>query len=263
MRAYLTIIDTRFRLFLQYRMVAFAGFGTQLFWGLIRMMIFAGFYHSTTAKQPMTYEETVTYIWLGQAFLVMLLFGIDGDIAVMIRSGGVAYELLRPVDLYSFWFCRIAAARAASMMLRAIPMFLFAGLFFGLQPPPDFVSGMVAAVAILCAFILSCALTMLLTISLFWTISGQGIADIMPVVTYVFSGMIVPLPFFPDWSQPILDALPFRGMADVPFRIYAGHIPSDQALPVIAGQICWIFVLVILGRLVLTRGLRRLVLQGG
>ena len=42
----------------------------------------------------------VTYVWLGQAFLLLTMLTIDGDLHAMIRTGNVAYELLRPVDLY-------------------------------------------------------------------------------------------------------------------------------------------------------------------
>ncbi|MCY3666395.1 MAG: ABC-2 family transporter protein [Gemmatimonadetes bacterium] len=36
------------------------------------------------------------------------------------------------------------------------------------------------------------------------------------------------MPLFPDAFQPILDFLPFRGLADTPFRLYMGHIPASQ-----------------------------------
>ena len=72
MKAYWAVLSARFRTLLQYRAAALAGLGTQVFWGLIRVMIFGAFYRSTTAPQPMTYPEVVTYVWLGQAFIRML-----------------------------------------------------------------------------------------------------------------------------------------------------------------------------------------------
>ena len=65
MTAYWAILSARFSSLLQYRAAAAAGFGTQLFWGFIRVMIFHAFYRSTTAAQPMEFPEVVTYIWLG------------------------------------------------------------------------------------------------------------------------------------------------------------------------------------------------------
>ena len=135
MRAYWAIISARFRMLLQYRAAAFAGMCTQVFWGLIRVMIFAGFYASVAESQPMTYEQVVTYVWLGQALLALLPWNVDAETKEMMRSGMVAYELLRPVDLYGYWYARTVATRVAPALLRSIPIFLLAGLFFGLSAP--------------------------------------------------------------------------------------------------------------------------------
>ncbi|MDE3000662.1 MAG: hypothetical protein OXU79_16440 [Gemmatimonadota bacterium] len=72
MKAYAAVISARFRMMLQYRAAAMAGLGTQVFWGLIRMMFFTAFYNSATAPQPMSLADVITYVWLGQALLGML-----------------------------------------------------------------------------------------------------------------------------------------------------------------------------------------------
>ena len=51
MRGYLALTAARFRVLLQYRAAAMAGIVTQLFWGLIRMMIFLAFYGSSSRAQ--------------------------------------------------------------------------------------------------------------------------------------------------------------------------------------------------------------------
>jgi ABC-2 type transport system permease protein len=75
--------------------------------------------------------------------------------------------------------------------------------------------------------------------------------------------MIIPLPLFPDWAQPIVRALPFAGLVDLPFRVFTGHIPTSALLPVLTHQLFWTIALVLIGRQLLSRGLRRIVVQGG
>ena len=263
MRAYWSFVSARFRMMLQYRAAAAAGFGTQLFWGLIRVMIFAAFYRSTAARQPMTYEQVVTYVWLSQATFALMPFGVDADVREMIRSGNVAYEMLRPLDLYGAWFCRALAWRAAATLLRAVPMFIVAGLFLGLQPPASVGAALAWALATLMALLLSCAMTSLSNISMLWTISGQGVAQLLPTAVYFLSGMVIPLPLLPDWLQSALAVLPFRGIIDTPLRLYMGHIPLAEAAPAFASQAVWILLLLAGGRALLARGKRRLVIQGG
>ena len=90
-----------------------------------------------------------------------------------------------------------------------------------------------------------------------------AIVSLAQASIFVFSGMIVPLPLFPDWSHPLLDVLPFRGLVDLPFRLYMGHIPAREVLGVLGHQLLWTAVLVVLGRCLLARGTRPLVVQGG
>ena len=268
---YRAVVSARYRMLLQYRAAAFAGLVTQCFWGGIRLMILAAFYAASTQAQPMSLSEVVAYIWLGQAFFGMLPWNIDEEFAQKVRDGSVAYDLLRPVDLYAFWYSHTLAYRTAPTTLRAIPLGLLAMLVlprlglaqWALGAPPSWVSGVLFGVSLVGAVALSTTITMLTHISLLWTVSAAGMDRIMPAVVTVFAGMVIPLPLFPDWAQPFLRWQPFRGLVDVPFRIYSGNIPPAVALLEIVSQGVWVGGLVWLGRVLLARGTRKLVVQGG
>ena len=260
---YFSMLTGRFRTLLQYRTAALAGVGTQIFWGVVRVMIFAAFYRSSSAPQPMTREEVITYIWLGQAALLLVMFNAEPEIAGMIRSGAVAYELTRPLDLYWLWFARCFSARAAPLLMRAVPILLLSGIFMGLQPPASVALGLLFIISIFLALLLAYAIVLIITMSLLWTISGEGISRLAPAMIFFFSGIVIPLPLFPQWMQPFIAAMPFRGLIDTPFRIYLGHMKSIEAASALAQQVGWIIAFIVIGRLILSRGVRRLVVQGG
>lgn len=263
MRGYAAVLSARFRTLIQYRAAALAGFGTQLFWGLLRMMIFTAFYGMNQKVYPLSREDTITYIWLGQAMLQLLPWSIDSDVRTMVRTGSVAYELLRPLDLYSLWYMRSLAARTAPTLLRCVPMFVVAGLFFGLRPPPSPACGIAWILTTAGALLLGCAIATLMSVTIVWTVSGEGIVRLVPPAVYILSGMLIPLPLLPQSLQPVLNFLPFRGLMDTPFRMYLGHIPPSQ-LPLILGhQLAWTAVLIALGRWMMARSVRHLVVQGG
>ena len=263
MRAYGAVLSANVRTLLQYRAAAIAGFTTQIFWGLIRVMIFQAFFRSSTAAQPMTVDEVVTYIWLGQAFIMLLPWNTDREIHNLIRSGLVSYELLRPVDLYNLWFSRALAFRTAPTLLRAIPLLTLALLFFGMGRPASPAAGVAFALSMVGALLISCAFTTLVNVTMMWTVSGQGAANMAGIAVTIFTGMLVPIPFFPEWAQTIIEVMPFRGIVDTPYRLYLGHIPTSEALFHLGHQLAWTAALVLIGRWVLSRGLRRLVVQGG
>jgi len=263
MRGYLTLFGARFRALLQYRAAAVAGLGTQFFWGLIRIMIFEAFYRSTATQQPMTLGEVVSYVWLSQAMFHLIPFRMDRETVAKIRDGSVAYELARPLDLYWTWYSRDLATRTAPTILRALPMIAITAAFFGLDLPSSWASLGSFLAALTGAVLLSTAITTLVSVTVMWTMSAYGVSSILLIAVMLFSGSYIPLPLFPDWAQGILNALPFRGVVDVPFRLWSGNIPPEQAPLLVAQQLAWTVALVAVGRLLMRRGTRRLVIQGG
>ncbi len=265
MKPYVALFRARCRVLLQYRAAAAAGFGTQLLFGLVRVMVLEAFYTHTRVEAPMSMAHAISYTWLTQAFFHLLPFTANPDPEVrdMMRTGHVAYELTRPIDLHGLWWTRQLAARTAPTLMRAVPMFIVALPFLGLQAPASLPSALAFTVTLLAAALLTSAFTTVLTATLMWTVSGDGIARMMPSLVAVGAGLVVPLPLFPSWAQPILSALPFRGMADEPFRLYLGDLPPSAMLLVLAKQLLWTAILVAIGRALVASGRRRLVVQGG
>jgi ABC-2 type transport system permease protein len=261
--AYRSFYAARFRTLLQYRGVAFGGMITQAFFGMIIVMVYEAFYRSTPAPQPMPLSQMRSYVWLGQAFLGMLPWNVEGEQRVMIRSGAVAYELLRPINLYSLWYARCLAWRTAPTLLRAVPIFMLALAFFGLLLPPSPASAAAWVLAMAGALLLGCAITTLLSIILMWTVSGEGITVLSCALVYILSGMSIPIPLMPDWLRPIVEILPFRGLIDTPFRLYLGHAPPSDLIPLLLHQLGWTAAIVLIGLAVMRRGLRRLSVFGG
>ncbi|MFW5841320.1 MAG: ABC transporter permease, partial [Planctomycetota bacterium] len=107
------------------------------------------------------------------------------------------------------------------------------------------------------------ALSVLMSVTLFWTISGEGINTMMVSAMFLLSGMIVPLPLMPEPLASIVAVLPFRAMGDVPFRLLTGVMPAGAVFGEWIFQLAWLAGLIVLGRLLLAMGLRRLVVQGG
>src|SRR5262249_11715317 len=169
-RAYLSAFRARFLLVMQYRAAAVSGFATQCWWGFIKVMVFAAFFHSTSADQPMTFAQAATYSWLGQAFLVFLPWSPDTEVAEMVRTGNVSYVRLRPLDPYFYWYGRAMAWTLARVVPRAIMMFTFAGLVipliglseWRLRPPPNLNQAILFIAAMTCVMLLSSAMVMLL-----------------------------------------------------------------------------------------------------
>jgi ABC-2 type transport system permease protein len=257
---------------MQYRAAAWAGVATQFFWGFIQLIVFFAFYESAGlngpgAEAPMSLSQLADYVWMRQAFLALvMLWSMDTELLDMIASGNVAYELTRPLSLYSFWFSRILAFRIARTTLRCFPIFIVAFLLpgdWGFNLPQDMEALALFIPALVLAALLATALSLLVCLLTFVTMSPLGARLLIGAVGEFLMGAYIPIPFMPSALQRVTAILPFRYTADFPFRVYSGSINGNEALLGIGMQVLWLLALICLGLWGFTASLKRLAIQGG
>jgi len=271
LRPYVAAFRASFLLMLQYRVAALAGFATQCWWGTIKIMVYAAFYDTAAAATSISLPNVVTYTWLGQAFLALLPWVADPEVGTSIRTGGVGYDRLRPLDTYGYWYARTLGWIVARALPRAVLMLLAAAIVLPLvgleawawRPP----SGAEAAVLFVPAFMLmvmlAVAVLMLANIVVAASLNERGVNAVLMPLVVVFSGSLVPLDFFPDTVRPFLHLQPLAGLVDIPFRIYFADISGIAAIEGLALQAGWTLVMIGLGRLVMARMMHHLDMQGG
>ena len=272
-RPYTAAFASRFLLMLQYRAAAFAGFMTQCWWGGIKVMVFAAFYESsaTAAAAPISLSQVITYTWLAQAFLALVPWGCDPDVALSARTGSVGYDRLRPVDTYCLWYARAGGWMTSRAVPRAALMFLLAGValpLLGLRewswaPPASLAQASLFVVSMALVVALSSAMVMLLNVAAVAILNDRGVNVLLSPFVIVLSGNLIPLAIFPDWMHFALFVQPFAGLVDIPFRIYSGNLLGGGAWAGIGLQAFWTVVLVAAGRAWIARVMRRLSMQGG
>ena len=104
MNAYFTVFRMRWKMELQYRGAVIGGVVCQVFFGLILVSLYRARYASKPQTMPI--EAVASYVWLQQAFFRMQLSS-DSELMDKIRTGGIAYDLCRPLDLYGYYYVRI------------------------------------------------------------------------------------------------------------------------------------------------------------
>ena len=138
MKTYLNYFKLRIMMFVQYKEAAIAGMSTQFFWGLMLVFIYMTLYENGGVSS-ISLKQITTYVWLGQAFYAFLsVRSMDSEICDSIRSGNVAYEIIRPYNLYYWWYIKIVAKRMANGLLRIFPVIIVASLIpepYGLSQP--------------------------------------------------------------------------------------------------------------------------------
>ena len=263
MKAYLSVFRMRLRMETQYRGAALGGIVCQIFFGLILIALYRALYAGTPQQLPLSH--VTTYVWLQQAFFRMLL-ATDADLMDKVRTGGIAYDLCRPLHLYGFYYARIMAQKLMGSLLRGLPMLIFASLLpegWGLSFPASLPALVLALLALILGLLCVSAMENITMGFTMRTLDPRGIQAMLNLLMMILCGNILPLTLFPDSWQRVITFLPYAQMLDAPIRLYTGEYVLSQAPRVILLQAFWTSVLVLAGCRLWQRNQRRLIIQGG
>ena len=204
-------------------------------------------------------------MWLQQAFFRLNLSS-EGGLYQAITTGGIAYELCRPLHPYPYWFMRDVATRFVSCSMRAVLMIPFALLIpapYNLSLPVSPLALLASLFALTLGICISSTSIQVLNAYIMRTLDVRGLSNIYSGCLFLFSGNLLPLTLFPESWQPILRTLPFSQVLDIPIRLYTGQLPISEMPTVILTQVIWLLGLILLGLWAWNANLKRLVVQGG
>ena len=122
----------------------------------------------------------------------------------------------------------------------------------GLQVTPA--SAAMAAGAILVANLLHFLSVFPIQLVAFWADNCWSLLVAHRLVALVFGGMMLPLTLFPSWSQPVLNALPFRYMFAFPVDVLLGRVSPGEVAAGLAIALGWCVAGAALSGIVWRRG---------
>jgi ABC-2 type transport system permease protein len=261
MRLFWEIARGGFRRYSTYRAATLAGVFTNTVFGFIQAFVFLAVYESRAEIGGFDAVDALTYVFVTQALLAPVDIFNTGmsEISDRIRTGDVVTDLYRPVDFQSYWLAVNLGRAAFQAIARGAPPFVIGALVFDLATPSGIATWAAFALSVVLAVIIGFGLSFTLALTGFWLLDTRGPFQLVGVVMQFLSGFIVPITFFPKWLEALSRALPFAAMAQVPVEVFLGR----SGLAALAGQAAWALALLGLGRLVLARATRRVVVQGG
>jgi ABC-2 type transport system permease protein len=199
------------------------------------------------------------------ALVVRLMTGawVIWEVNQEIKSGTLAFRLLRPVHPLLAYACENVAAMPLRVVL-SLPVALT--LLFtlgGSHLTRDPLLWALFPITVVGAWLITFLAMSIVGALAFWIESAGSVFEIWMGLFGVFSGYLVPLELFPGWVTQLARALPFRYMLAFPVEMIIGLESRSRALAELSVQ--WLFVgLLLLGALGAWRlGLRRFAAFGG
>jgi len=267
-RKYFPLLKSDVQAFFAYN----GAFFLYAFGSLFRAFIMLFFWKAVYDQNPgsmiagFTLNDMIVYIFISDIIGRSVYNGIDEEIAMEVKDGMIAINLVRPISYQWRMFFVATGHFAADFLFIALPIWIGFGIisYFTLGitlPSAGHFLLFIASFGL--SFILMFFFNLCFGFLAFVTTNIWGLANVKWNIINLFSGRVIPLAFFPLWAQKVFDYLPFSSMNYSTAMIYLEKTDTHAALLSIAMQLFWIAIFAALSAVIWRLSIRRLSILGG
>lgn len=204
-----------------------------------------------------------TYVAVGWIARSFYFNNVDREIAEDVSQGRIAMALLRP---FSYQAGHVAQALGESVfrgVFFSAPIAVLVAFIFPVAPPASVPALGLFALSAFLGFLVLAALNFLVGVFAVHMQSILGVIRAKQFVLDVFSGLLIPIPLFPDALRALAEALPFRQISYVPVTVYLGKLSGAETASALAAQAAWAALLFAAGALAFRLSAAKIAVQGG
>ncbi len=263
MSKYIEMIRVRFLMMLAYRTNYYSGI-------LIYSINIGAYYFLWTAIyggkeeiQGLSVLQMTTYVavaWMARAFYFN---NIDREIANEIKDGKVAIEMIRPYNYLGMKTMQGLGEGLFRLLFFSVPGMFIVALLFPISFSTNIVTWGLFFVSLMFSFIVNTQINLLTGIMTFFLFNNSGLIRAKRVVIDLFSGLLLPISFYPLWAQSVMTYLPFQAISYIPSMIFTEGFVGSEIYTAIALQAFWALVLIIPIQLLWLLAKKQLIVQGG
>ncbi|HET8599151.1 MAG TPA: ABC-2 family transporter protein [Segeticoccus sp.] len=248
----------------RYRLATFAGLLTNVVFGFLKAaVLFAAVRAAGGDLRGYGVGAMSAYVWLSQGLLGAVQAHGKAEIGERIRTGDVAVDFLRPVDVQLSHLAADLGKASFSLIPRGIPSVLVGALTVGIVMPRAPLPYLLGVVSVVLGMAISFCGRYAVNVLGFWLVETRGMQLLYMVASTFLMGMFVPVSLFPGWLGALASATPFPSIMMAPIDVLSGRKLGLDALRVLGLQLFWLGVTFLLGHLLTTAGRRKLEVQGG
>lgn len=205
--------------------------------------------------------QIIWYVCMTELVLFCSGSSIFGRMNREVKSGSIAYQLLRPwnyiLKQFSETLGEITFSASVFTLMAIVLGLVFVGPIKGFNPA--------AIPFIIVSFVLAITMNFFIYMSLgllaFYFEENSPFYFIYQKLLFVF-GMLLPIEFLPVWAQGILRYLPFSLITWGPAKMVV-DFSFEYAMEIIPLQIGWCIASILLALFVFSKGVKKVNVHGG
>lgn len=263
MDKYLEMIRIRFLMMLAYRTNYYSGI---LIYSInigAYYFLWSAIYSGKSNIQGLTVVQMTTYVavsWMARAFYFN---NLDREMAMEIKEGEVAVELIRPYSYLGMKAMQGLGEGIFRILFFSVPGMVIVGLLFPIQLSTDIPTWGFFFLSLILSFIVNTQINLLTGITTFFLFNNDGLIRAKRVVIDLFSGLLLPISFYPIWAQHIMAYFPFQSISYIPSMIFTEGFKGSQITSALLTQCIWALILFVPISLLWNIARKRMVIQGG
>lgn len=263
LQAYWYMTKMRLLTNLAYRFEVFASIGSNLVLMVASVFLWHAAYGGIGQVNALGLQDLVTYTIVSILLASVFVCDVQNTIYYKIREGQIVTDFYRPIPLLACYLADDLGSVLSSLINKALPLFLFAWLFFG-SPLPDSPTAFLLFVpSTLLSYAILWLLSAVVGLIAFWVMELGNMGMVKDAIVRVLSGSLVPLWFFPESVQTVSKYLPFQYTYQTPIGIYIGETGPAEAMQAMLVQAIWAGVLFGLLILFWNKTKTKTLIQGG
>lgn len=261
MHKYLSIFSITLQEIFTYRLNMIMWRVRQIFVFLIPFFIWKAVLGQGGEIYGYSFAAIMTYLF-GSTILRSLVMGSRTiDLGWMINNGALTIPLMRPINIFSFFFIRDMADKLFNLSF----MFLEIPLILLIFHPPVFLQSnpliiLLAVCSTLIAILIYFYINIIFGSLAFWTRDIWAPRFLLMVIMEFATGAMFPLDMLPIFWQKIALLTPFPYLLYVPLKLYLGTDPM-VAQHLLTG-IFWVVILGLFTKYVWRKGIRSYEAEG-
>jgi len=240
---------------------------TAILWALIIVVLNASIWGEVSRGREqvagMSPQEISSYVIVAWVFVTVTGCRIEELIGHRFRTGQIAMDLIRPLELQTYLVYRQIGRASANLLLTATPVLLIAAVLFPVVWPTAWWTWPVVALSLILGVLIAAHLSFLIGIFAFQLKNIAGLGQLKATLGGLMSGAVVPLDAMPGVAREVVMWLPFQAICHTPVILFLERVPVEQIWMPLGVQLAWLCVLFGLCRVMWSRALSHLTVQGG
>lgn len=248
---------------LAYRLRYYTGIVTYFIYVSVYYFIWKAIFANSSHIEGFDFSQILTYIAVGWIIRSFYYDNIDQDLANQVAEGSLVVNLIKPVNVQLTMIARALGESVFRLALLTVPTTVMLFLVYPVRRP--------ASLAHFAAFLVSSVFSFFIVAGINFAVgtlairlkSILGLLRAKYFLLELFSGLLLPISFFPPVFQKLLAVMPFQYISYIPVLFYLGKINGARILQELGLQLFWMAMLLVIGHLMWKWSSRKITIQGG